>query len=105
VSTFTPGPWVAEDHSVTDLEDGLAVIAVFPEHPRDTPTRGMVAWLGDHGANFQAPETRAANARLIAAAPDLLAALKALLDKADLNDWNQEAYEAAEAAIAKADGR
>jgi len=44
---------------------------------------------------------RDANARLIAAAPDLLAALKALVER----DTDSPVHMAAEAAIAKAEGR
>lgn len=48
-----------------------------------------------------------ANARLIAAAPDLLAALRDLLDEADLNEvdeYTAPKVEAARAAIARATG-
>lgn len=43
-----------------------------------------------------------ANARLIAAAPDLLAALRGLFDNSTRADWPTDLYQAAEAAIAKA---
>jgi hypothetical protein len=91
MSGHTPGPWVIEG-DVAALPDDIGVGIVNRKHDGDDWDVAMV-------------HSSAANARLIAAAPDLLAALKALLDKADLNDWNQEAYEAAEAAIAKAEGR
>ena len=48
-----------------------------------------------------------ANARLMAAAPDLLAALRDLLDEADLNEvdeYTAPKVEAARAAIARATG-
>ena len=81
-----PGPWVAETEVCKDAdaieEHGLAVIAVLPEHERTpgaTPTRGMVAWvhsgLGACATDEQAIDT----ARLIAAAPDLLAALRTIM--------------------------
>ena len=55
------------------------------------------------------PEESAANARLIAAAPDLLAALEALVGEADLgevdlDDDDRAKLEQARAAIAKATG-
>ena len=46
-----------------------------------------------------------ANARLIAAAPELLEALKELCDVTDTNDYNEAAFFKAEAAIAKAEGQ
>ena len=46
-----------------------------------------------------------ANARLIAAAPDLLAALQAMLTALDCESVSYREIEAAEAAIAKAEGR
>ena len=52
-------------------------------------------------------EETTANARLMAAAPDLLAALRDLLDEADLNEvdeYTAPKIEAARAAIARATG-
>ena len=46
-----------------------------------------------------------ANAKLIAAAPELLEALKELCDVTDTNDYNEAAFFKAEAAIAKAEGQ
>lgn len=58
-----------------------------------------VAWLvGDY-------LECAPNARLIAAAPDLLAAAKALLVSDDIHSWDTPATIALRAAIAKAEGR
>ena len=101
-SKFVPGPWVSETQVCED--GGLAVIAVLPEAERDgftTPTRGMVAWVN---AGVGACETDAqtiATARLIAAAPDLLEALKGVLRVADRKTVE---FDAARAAIAKAEG-
>jgi hypothetical protein len=95
----TPGPWMYEPkgrgHVWSDCRDdgSGAVIAVMPET--------------NHG-------TKEADARLIAAAPELLSALYALLD--DVSDLTDEAREAfsgindrsvtlARAAIAKATGQ
>ena len=82
----TPGPWRVEDESLIveqwpdDKLGGHIVAAVYPHPPRG----------------------RAVNARLIAAAPDMLAALEAVTQPEPLQceaDW-----ELAEAAIAKAKG-
>jgi hypothetical protein len=54
-----------------------------------------------------APESedeRCANARLIAAAPDLLAALKAIVNRADDSPMCWPEFDAARAAIARAEG-
>lgn len=85
----TPGPWEADGPQLDDdAEQGVAVIAVHPDVPKGmTPTRGMVAWVGEYGANFGLPEVRRANADLIAHAPedlrDLLAALDAVTQARD----------------------
>jgi hypothetical protein len=94
----TPGPWSAGpvdifgDVNITGPEDALAIAAVVS----NMRPRGQVI----------------ANARLIAAAPDLLAALEAIL--ADVGDVSMDGYHegvihsdevnAARAALAKARG-
>lgn len=88
MSTHTPGPWCA-------LNAGLVVAA------------GDVKVAQADRANAYTE----ANARLIAAAPDLLAALKAILnvDNPPVTDPGHvdfpRAMELARAAIAKAEGR
>lgn len=83
MNDYTPGPWeVRPDMSVEDTETGTTIAAFCEE----------------------------ANARLIAAAPDLLAALEAVMQHFD--PWSMpesasqpmRAYEDARAAIAKALG-
>ena len=72
MSGATPGPW-----KVYRSPDGSAIIGIGVNRPGDP----------DHGAGITDPRfglwgsgaEREANARLIAAAPDLLAALKHLL--------------------------
>ena len=59
----TPGPWVKQD----DLTRGRDPIGV----------------LSDDGMEVVAQASSEANARLIAAAPDLLAALKDLVNRCD----------------------
>ena len=58
-------------------------------------------------AEYPDDDTNAANARLIAAAPDLLKALHGLLDPATYEDgeWYRQARQAARDAIAKAEGK
>ena len=108
MSGYTPGPWHLEKAIGTgDVDCGWHV---EPE-VIDFRYRGMVASLSDaeHIKGITKAE-RDANARLIAAAPDLLDALQALVDLADDADnevdlWNYAAeFDAARAAIAKATG-
>lgn len=94
MTKHTPGPWHVSDprpyastHCV-DVIGGLSLVAqCVPQSERNTEK---------------------ANARLIAAAPDLLAALKGLLGDrtlAGMDKMEQEEIDAALAAIAKAEGR
>lgn len=90
MSEHTPGPWRAETNGagywdIRTRQRGIASIIPFPG----------------------TPSLDKANARLIAAAPDLLEALRALLkDGEDLTQASQwgEHLEQASAAIAKAIG-
>jgi hypothetical protein len=81
----TPGPW---RHSGNRIDDGNG--------------RGKAVAFADR----RRPE-HDANARLIAAAPDLLAACRALVStlNADLTSEQCDAWDAAVAAMAKAEGR
>jgi hypothetical protein len=85
MSTHTPGPWRVSNPQSPEcalvITDDLTIAR---------------AYVGD-----KAPATANANAHLIAAAPDLLAALKYLLELGGDDDRRI----AAEAAIAKAEGR
>ena len=88
--SFTPGPWASI------IADGYTV-----RHPQVYSDAGPVAnatWLGDGRL-----DELNANARLIAAAPDLLAALEALLDYEN-GIQKSIAEQMARAAIAKAGG-
>ena len=83
----TPGPWSA-------VEEGVYCSA-----------GPVVARVDGRGFEQYAPrdhQERDANARLIAAAPDLLSALKSVVS---LSDRKHEAWDAAKAAIKKAEGR
>lgn len=99
-STHTPGNWHLTDR-VHDHKDGQVwVVTVFA----DTD----VEW-GKITAEAIAPtrEMATANAALIAAAPDLLAALTGVIDSLETADkeWQIAAFERAEAAIRKATER
>ena len=82
----TPGPWRVAPRFVYGATDGIHV---------DAGSRSYIAHVGEHG-----DERAEADARLIAAAPDLLAALRELL-----RDHNNHSIVKAEDAIAKAEAR
>ena len=87
---ITPKPWDAR--IVDTINDRPALWEIQDQH------RGVIATV---------ESVNAADARLIAAAPDLLAALCDLLDEADLNEvdeYTAPKIEAARAAIARATG-
>jgi len=108
MTTHTPGPWEARADYRGDLLDGVTLCfwEVVRPDPRDTgpddPNRDMICDMGAH------PDGEA-NARLIAAAPELLESLTLLVD-AVTNGKNWPSYAAildmrlyeARAAIAKA---
>jgi hypothetical protein len=83
--THVPGPWISESGISDDTEErGLAVIAVLPKFqrtPEATPTRGMVAWIPSGIGACMTDEEAIDTARLIAAAPDLLATLRSARDR------------------------
>lgn len=87
--------WVGDDDTKYRLYCGVV--------GADGPYRGEICGIqsADHIAGVNREEAEA-NGRLIAAAPDLLEALKGLLSTADIHSgWGEEAV----AAIAKAEGR
>jgi hypothetical protein len=94
----TPGPWILSESDSAASSFGIA-----------DANGSSIASVGD-GRHDGAPEESAANARLIAAAPDLLDACMTLAevasDSVELGDWPEliKAIEQADAAIAKADG-
>lgn len=103
----TPGPWMQSPGDP----------AVINGHREDSPLDDFVAMvLPDSDLGWGMTAERAANARLIAAAPDLLAALQDaefLIRKAAINPKEAAAMvdsflrsaEDARTAIAKAEGR
>ena len=71
----TPGPWELAPFNGNEC-DVLDVVSGYEELPGG---RVSANWIAE--CNLQeGPEENLANARLISAAPDLLAALKALVD-------------------------
>ena len=81
--THTPGPW-----ELIELGYGISV--------------GNVAWIGFGTAHSR--EEHAANARLIAAAPELLKELKAIVAGIEPALDEPQVLDKAKAAIAKAEG-
>lgn len=93
---YTPGPWA--------VKHGKWITAIRGDHEGEI-IAGPTYWMED------APEEAAANARLIAASPDLLAALKMLHDNIaeyaalnHLGGFDNQDMRNARAAIAKATG-
>ena len=93
--THTEGPW--EVWTITDT--GLPGIVAH-----NGPTVAEVTkWTSAGGSD---PEVMQANARLIAAAPELLEALETIMDSVEAKKVRLDIYELelAERAIAKANG-
>lgn len=97
----TPGPW---HYSHREGADGMYRTEVFSEQHGGIATCN---WTPKHCGNGVTATYREANARLIAAAPDLLVALQSLVNM-DVSYQRgpkvAEAVEGARAAIAKATG-
>jgi hypothetical protein len=112
MSEFTKGPWMAVDGRMIAARGHTIASCYFPRRmpDADIECNDGEAWVDAY--KRLEPERReieamqAANAHLIAAAPDLLEALEALVVAMDAN--GSCAYEAlrddARAAIAKAKG-
>jgi hypothetical protein len=97
MNKHTPGPWRIGNHSSE----------VIAEMPADPPFRGMTENCVKHyGGYLVAESCAAADAKLIAAAPELLESLKNLVGLARLGASHLGKYHAAltdaEAVIAKA---
>ena len=90
----TPGPWKVLSEEAIRIKSQDGSLLAMLHHLR-----------GVHGVNGRIPiEEVHANARLIAAAPELLEALKELLGLAERHGWLHVAVNNARAAIAKAEG-
>jgi len=99
-ATFTPGPWTADtgDHEGTDVLTGY--------HDN---CYGVMATIHNQPGEDMPGTVEVANARLIAAAPELLAALELMVDMFERHINGQEGpddaadrWDAARAAIDKA---
>lgn len=114
-SKHTPGPWTADNgdgeyYGVFDETGNPVAYLVEPRGPgyRMLPYDGVDKARDDYTLDHE----HAANARLMAASPDLLAALRALITMAESEEIPNDEYEAvfdtvkamARAAITKADG-
>ncbi len=96
MSAHTPGPWVVA---------GLPHCIVVRTQSLKTSKFGADRYAAIGGFDRSDPEQLAeatANARLIAAAPELLGALQAITDAAKEKRVTAEHYEVARAAITKA---
>jgi len=95
----TPGPWQVIEDNHDDYEEGHIAIEA-DEAGRDV---AVVVSTNPESQVDLSPEEWA-NARLIAAAPELLEALRLLvmLDQSSIDDGD---WQRARAAIAKAEGR
>jgi hypothetical protein len=108
----TPGPWKHDANDVLNPERAFGIVRELgPKFDREAGTQGAIEVIaeicGDDGSGVAE-----ADARLIAAAPDLLAALEAVVemytktpgDECGRLFQRQEWFDA-RAAIAKAKGR
>jgi hypothetical protein len=107
----TPGPWTVEDPMGAEI--GLSIVQADLDS-RDWEFIAMVCQSDpseEHMGRdrFISPEEQGANARVIAAAPEMLNALKAIQKIGVLNPTNsmhvRKAIADMVAAIKKADGR
>ena len=128
MSKHTPGPWFIwqelalqrEGYGAEEISDELMMNAdhsIYAGTPEEC-TRGRLKGYRAHVCDVDADSfdfdddedvcraTALANARLIAAAPELLEALKEIIAAADGDGWNQldASFATARAAIAKAEG-
>lgn len=101
----TPGPWIVGTGRVSQLGFGRdEYFAVGIQSDAQLPNWLPVAILSRAD---QVTDMDRANASLIAAAPDLLAALREAADMLDVAEFPEgaQAVEHARAAIARAEGR
>lgn len=109
MAEFTEGPW-----SVSDTEDyRLLVVAPWSMRVRPESASGYGDYRGLHIASIQhqndnpcvSKAQAVANARLIAAAPDLLAACETARERMVEAGWHPSTYAVLEEAIVKATGQ
>ena len=102
VVSHTRGPWHVYAHRDSDT------VAVFDF--RNNPSKPVIEWVGFDGNYIRDFDKNFANAKLIAAAPDLLKAVKGVLDDLECGEGcgappeYSRRVEACRRAIAKAEG-
>jgi hypothetical protein len=103
--THTPGPWSVLERPSDDLQGGTDLYVGLPDR-RDEKGDYSLAWAEEHVALIYGAADREANARLIAAAPELLAALRSLVEsltwEKNRSGTTYAGYETARDAIRKA---
>lgn len=102
MTTHTPGPWIAEQEVFAP--GGIVGIYVAQYDARVQEPGGRICQAYGN-CLVTTDETVRANARLIAAAPDLLAALKAVVESWETGTRWRDEMGRARAAIAKAEGK
>lgn len=106
-SLHTPGPWhVGHESGINQMMPSISILrsVTYVEGVRPTTyCVGEVTYPSTTGNTVGALE-RAANARLIAAAPELLKELTYFVDWIEQGDYEESFLNSARAAIAKATG-
>ena len=110
-ATHTPGPWIVDEYGHVYAEAFIKHGTVVVDGEEKPYKSGLVAL--PYGEIIDLKITTDANARLIAAAPELLAALKDVTERfvrcavhsGSDREFVEGAVEHARAAIAKAEGR
>jgi len=105
---FTPGPWYPYKNSaggweVMTLRDADFMSGEHRGHIGYAHGASICMGIGDH-TESRTRGNEEANARLIASAPDLLAAAQKMMDYADSDYVPNHAFDILHAAIAKATG-
>ena len=93
--THTPGPWAASP-------DGAELWPTVGDNCYVSIAHLSGPW---NGSTYYDGPTALSNARLMAAGPELLAALKYMVENAEAEGWSGLMISDAVAAIAKAEGR
>jgi hypothetical protein len=104
--SHTPGPWaygVTETEGDPNCDDGRGFRCYAISAPAGSVVRGLIAKTPARYAEFESGDE--ANARLIAAAPELLSALRYMVENAESEGWSGLMLSDAVAAIAKAEGK
>jgi hypothetical protein len=104
MSKYTPGPWYARLGPFNYTNSGQRPIMSGPDDDLNAKQIALVSTQAERkrSTRYDAPdEERDANARLLAAAPDLLDALRRVMAEADFGD--ETLADQCHAAIAKAE--